>query len=75
MAAKDMGAARRTPILAAIPKMVFPFLVILPGMIAIAMHAAGTGFQLPTKGSGLDYDMVVPTMLQHYLPTGMLASG
>jgi solute:Na+ symporter, SSS family len=37
MAADSMGAARRTPLIAALPKMVFPFLVILPGMIAIAL--------------------------------------
>src|SRR5690242_13790487 len=33
MAADSMIAARRTPLLAALPKMVFPFLVILPGLI------------------------------------------
>ncbi len=37
MAAHSMGAARRTPLIAAIPKMLFPFLVILPGLIAIAL--------------------------------------
>jgi SSS family solute:Na+ symporter len=37
MAADSMNAARRTPLIAALPKMVFPFLVILPGMIAIAL--------------------------------------
>src|SRR5271170_3705709 len=37
MAADSMSAARRTPLIAALPKMVFPFLVILPGMIAIAL--------------------------------------
>jgi SSS family solute:Na+ symporter len=37
MAAKDMTAARNTPLVAAIPKMFFPFLVIVPGMIAIAL--------------------------------------
>jgi SSS family solute:Na+ symporter len=75
MAAKDMGAARRTPILAAVPKMFFPALVILPGLIAIALHSAGGSFQLPSKNGGLDYDMVVPTMLAHYFPTGMLGLG
>ena len=40
MAANSMSAARRTPLIAAIPKMFFPFLVILPGMIAIALHPA-----------------------------------
>jgi SSS family solute:Na+ symporter len=37
MAADSMTAARRTPLIAAVPKMFFPFLVILPGMIALAM--------------------------------------
>ncbi|OIR07324.1 sodium/glucose cotransporter [mine drainage metagenome] len=37
MAAKNMSAARRTPIIAAIPKMLFPVLVILPGMIAVGL--------------------------------------
>jgi len=37
MAAKNMSAARRTPLIAAVPKMLFPALVILPGMIAVAL--------------------------------------
>ena len=51
MAAESMSAARRTPLIAAVPKMLFPFLVILPGMIAIALtqqHGA-SGFSLPAK--------------------------
>jgi len=39
MAAKNMSAARRTPIIAAVPKMLFPALVIVPGMIAVALTA------------------------------------
>jgi SSS family solute:Na+ symporter len=35
MAADSMAAARRTPLIAAVPKMLFPFLVILPGMVAL----------------------------------------
>jgi SSS family solute:Na+ symporter len=42
MAAKDMAAARDTPLIAAVPKMLFPFLVILPGIIAMAITAAPT---------------------------------
>jgi SSS family solute:Na+ symporter len=37
MAADSMTSARRTPLIAAIPKMFFPLLVILPGLIAIAL--------------------------------------
>jgi len=38
MAAESMTAARRTPLIAAFPKMVFPFLVIMPGLIALVVH-------------------------------------
>jgi len=48
MAAKDMSAARRTPIIAALPKMLFPALVILPGMIAVGLASTGKGgYTLP----------------------------
>src|SRR5579862_7640677 len=39
MAANSEESARRVPLIAAIPKMFFPFLVILPGLIAIATPA------------------------------------
>jgi SSS family solute:Na+ symporter len=41
MAADSMSAARRTPLIAAFPKMLFPFLVILPGLIAVAVPVSG----------------------------------
>jgi SSS family solute:Na+ symporter len=37
MAADSMSSARRTPQIAALPKMFIPFLVILPGLIAVAL--------------------------------------
>jgi len=80
LAAPTMTAARRTPLIAAVPKMFFPFLVILPGMIAIvltyqASKGATGGFALPAKNGSYDYDLVVPYMLGHYFPTGMLGLG
>ena len=78
MAAESMTAARRTPLIAAFPKMLFPFLVIVPGMIAIALttQAGQSGFALPAKADGsLNYDMTVPLMLGHYFPPGMLGLG
>ncbi|MGE5742475.1 MAG: sodium:solute symporter family protein [Gemmatimonadota bacterium] len=75
MAADSMTAARRTPLLAAFPKMLFPFLVILPGMIVIALQAGGTGL-LPIGSDGTpNYNLAVPVMLAHYLPTGLLGLG
>ena len=38
MAADSMAAARRTPLIAAFPKMLFPFLVVLPGLIALSVR-------------------------------------
>lgn len=44
MAADSEVSARRVPLIAAIPKMFFPFLVILPGLIAVSVtsHMAGS---------------------------------
>jgi len=50
MAAESMGAARRTPLIAAIPKMLFPFLVILPGMIALAIDWRAIGVDASVGG-------------------------
>ncbi len=76
MAAKSMTAARKTPLIGAVPKMFIPWLVIIPGMIAIALHTApDSGFDLPVKGNSLDYDMVIPMMLSRYFPTGVLGLG
>jgi SSS family solute:Na+ symporter len=48
MAAKNMTAARNTPLVAAVPKMFFPALVIVPGMIAIALTASpGKNYRVP----------------------------
>ena len=89
MAAESMTAARRTPLIAALPKMFFPFLVILPGMIALVL-SSGSGAQglIPAKlsaaglpvldGAGhpvLDYDLATPMLLIRLFPTGMLGLG
>ncbi|MEO7098568.1 MAG: sodium:solute symporter family protein [Luteolibacter sp.] len=74
MAAKTMGDARRTPIIGAIPKMLFPVIVILPGMIALGLAAkAGSNYSIPLGVTGAtDYNLVIPSLIAHYLPTGML---
>jgi SSS family solute:Na+ symporter len=42
MASKNMESARRVPLIAAVPKMLFPFLVILPGLLAIGLPTPHT---------------------------------
>ncbi len=71
MAAKSMNAARRTPIVAAVPKMLFPFLVILPGMVALALF----GPDGLTEGGKTDYNLALPLLLQRLYPPGLLGLG
>ncbi|MFL5785776.1 MAG: sodium:solute symporter family transporter, partial [Bacteriovoracaceae bacterium] len=69
MIARNMSAAQRTPLIAAFPKMLLPFVVIFPGLIALALHKSGGAFQLPTKPDGrIDYDLTLPMMLMNYYP-------
>jgi SSS family solute:Na+ symporter len=76
MAANSMGAARRTPLIAAVPKMLFPALVILPGMIAVAMNYQSGGTFLPVGADGTpNYNMTIPALMAHYLPTGLIGIG
>src|SRR5437016_5900130 len=54
MAANSMTAARRTPLIAALPKMLFPFLVILPGMLALVVSSTAvrsTSVAAPTPAA------------------------
>jgi SSS family solute:Na+ symporter len=58
--------------------MLFPALVILPGMIAIALYHQGgdARLALPAAADGTpDYNMVVPALLAKYFPHGMLGIG
>jgi solute:Na+ symporter, SSS family len=75
MAANSMEAARRTPLMAAFPKMIMPFIVILPGIAAVALAQMGSGYVLPVKGNGYDYDKVLTTMMAQFYPSGMLGVG
>jgi SSS family solute:Na+ symporter len=83
MASENMAAARRTPLIAAIPKVFFPFLVILPGMIALGQGIVPPKID-PVTGAALldraghivlDYDLSTPMMLVHFFPSGMLGLG
>src|SRR5436189_2221236 len=85
MAADSMAAARRVPLIAAVPKMLFPFLVVLPGLIALSVHGGVIPVKLHEGTNALvldalgkpqlDYDLTVPTLLLRYFPTGLLGLG
>jgi solute:Na+ symporter, SSS family len=76
MAADSMSSARRTPIIAAFPKMFMPLIVILPGIAALALsRMANSGYSLPMLGGKLDADMVMITLMGKFYPAGLLGVG
>jgi SSS family solute:Na+ symporter len=77
MAADSMSAARRTPLVAAFPKMVMPFIVILPGLAALALGQMNSGYTFPLKegGGGPDYDLALTTLMAKFYPSGLLGVG
>jgi SSS family solute:Na+ symporter len=64
LAAKNLSAARRTPLIAALPKLLIPFLVVVPGLIA-AVTVKGLG----AKTGDLQFNNAVPILISTY-PTG-----
>lgn len=79
MIARNMREAQLTPIVAALPKMLMPLIVVLPGVIAIALMQpalASKGYAIPTAADGqLDYTMTLPSLIAHYYPSGLLGVG
>jgi len=77
MAANSMAEARQTPLFAAFPKIFMPFVVILPGIAAVALLKQGVGYSIPLQadGSGPDYNLVLTTLMAKFYPSGMLGIG
>ncbi|WP_329066628.1 sodium:solute symporter family protein [Amycolatopsis sp. NBC_01480] len=77
MASKSMSAARRTPIIGAFPKMLVPFIVIIPGMIAAVtvpeyLHDKGILLQGGSAPSGVTFNNALLLLMRDLLPNGML---
>ena len=67
LSAKDMSAARRTPIIGAFPKLLIPVVTVIPGLIAL----------VTVKGLGADsgdlvYNNAIPLLMRDLLPNGVL---
>jgi SSS family solute:Na+ symporter len=67
LAAKNLSAARRTPLIASFPKLFIPLVVVIPGLIA-AVTVKGLG----AKTGDLQFNNAIPILISKYLPTGML---
>ena len=67
LSAKNMSAARRTPLIGAYPKIFLPAIIILPGLIAV-LTVKGLG----GKAVNQQYNTAIPHLIGNYLPEGML---
>lgn len=76
LAAKDLRSAKMAPIIGASFKMLVPFIVIVPGLLALAvlpMKLVGEGAAVATGGHS--YNEVLPLMLARYCGPGLLGLG
>ncbi|WBB74813.1 sodium:solute symporter family protein [Micromonospora sp. WMMD1128] len=67
LSARNMSAARRTPIIGAYPKLLIPVVTVIPGLIAL----------ITVKGLGADqgdlvYNNAIPLLMRDLLPNGVL---
>jgi SSS family solute:Na+ symporter len=75
-AAESKAAARKVPLIGALPKMFIPFLIIVPGVIALALsNDPSSGFTLPERDGSPVYDYTIIMLLKQYLPSGVLGLG
>jgi solute:Na+ symporter, SSS family len=67
LAAKDLSAGQRTPLIGAYPKIFIPALTIIPGLLALVL--------IPNIGQGGDnptYNDAIPALMGNLLPNGVL---
>jgi solute:Na+ symporter, SSS family len=75
LTARDMRSAKMAPIIGAAFKMAVPFIVILPGLLALAVlpeHLVGEAEATATQHS---YNEVLPIMMARYCGPGLLGLG
>ena len=78
MAADSMNSARRTPLIGAFPKMFLPFIVIVPGIAAVALASMGPSvYSIPLDATTHlpNYNLVITTLMAKFYPAGMLGVG
>ncbi len=64
LSAKNMSAARRTPVIASYPKVFLPLITVLPGMLALVL--------VPGLGKTYQYNDAIPLLIRDVLPNGVL---
>jgi solute:Na+ symporter, SSS family len=76
LAAKDLRSAKMAPIIGSAFKMAVPFIVILPGLLALAVLPVKlVGAPEAIASGGHSYNEVLPLMLARYCGPGLLGLG
>ncbi len=76
LAAKDLRSAKMAPIIGAAFKMMVPFIVILPGLLALSVLPVKlVGETQAVATGGHSYNEVLPLMLARYFGPGLLGLG
>ena len=73
--AKDLRAARMTPIVAAFFKMVLPFIVVVCGLVAWKLTQSGEMVLMLDEQGNPNYDSALPLLIARYYPHGLLGLG
>src|SRR6266542_1731081 len=75
LAAKDIRAAKLAPILGSYVKMAVPFIVIMPGLLALAVLPVHLVPESAVGAGEHSYNEVLPLMLARYCGPGLLGLG
>ena len=67
LSARNTSAARRTPIIAAYPKLLIPLVTVIPGLVAL-VTVKGLG----AESGDLQYNNAIPLLMNDFLPNGVL---
>jgi SSS family solute:Na+ symporter len=72
LSARNLSAARRTPIIAAYPKAFVPLVIVIPGMIAAVLVPALTALKDGKPADGVTYNNALSLLMGEVLPNGVL---
>lgn len=72
LSARNMSAARRTPLIGAFPKALIVLVIVVPGMIAGVLVPALVDLKAGGNGGGATYNNTLSLLMNEVLPNGVL---
>ncbi|GAA1218188.1 sodium:solute symporter family protein [Kitasatospora nipponensis] len=74
LAARNMSAARRTPLIGAYPKALLALVIVIPGMLAAVLSPELAAYKASggTLDNGVTYNNAIELLIRDLLPNGML---